>query len=158
MLATVLQRFRVQRVILVADRGLLSLDNIGALTQLADQGGRTLEFILAVPARRYGELVETFRDLAFDDRGLAEAAFRLEITSRAPAGEATVADDMGFDRRDLDLVVFADQLQRGVRRERATAPIASARKVVADVTTHPPLPRASISESMALWTAKTCSI
>ena len=79
MLATVLQRFPVQRVILVADRGLLSLDNIGALTALADQGGRTLEFILAVPARRYGELVETFRGLAFDadgpGAGLAEAAF-----------------------------------------------------------------------------------
>jgi hypothetical protein len=75
MLATVLQRFPVQRVILVADRGLLSLDNIGALTALAYQGGRTLEFILAVPARRYGELVETFRELTFDADGLAEAAF-----------------------------------------------------------------------------------
>ncbi|SEB09990.1 IS1634 family transposase, partial [Rubrimonas cliftonensis] len=79
MLSTVLQRFPVQRVILVADRGLLSLDNIGALTALADQGGRRLEFILAVPARRYGELVETFRDIAFDadgpGAGLAEAAF-----------------------------------------------------------------------------------
>ncbi|WP_145111708.1 IS1634 family transposase, partial [Cereibacter sediminicola] len=32
-------------------------------------------FILAVPARRYGELVETFRDLVFDEAGLAEAAF-----------------------------------------------------------------------------------
>ncbi|MCB1602744.1 MAG: IS1634 family transposase, partial [Xanthomonadales bacterium] len=59
MLATVLQRFPVQRVLLVADRGLLSLDNIGELTAMADQGGRKLEFILAVPARRYGELVET---------------------------------------------------------------------------------------------------
>jgi hypothetical protein len=75
MLSTVLQRFPIQRVILVADRGLLSLDNIDALTALADQGGRKLEFILAVPARRYGELVETFRSLAFDDHGLAEAAF-----------------------------------------------------------------------------------
>ena len=70
-----LQRFPIQRVILVADRGLLSLDNIGALTTLADQGGRTLEFILAVPARRYGELVETFRELIIDADGLAEAAF-----------------------------------------------------------------------------------
>ena len=74
MLTTVLQRFPVQRVILVADRGLLSLDNIGELTAMADQGGRKLEFILAVPARRYGELVETFRGLAFED-GLAEASF-----------------------------------------------------------------------------------
>jgi transposase len=77
MLATVLQRFPIERVILVADRGLLSLDNIGALTALAQEGSRTLEFILAVPARRYGELVETFRGLAFDGDGpgLAEATF-----------------------------------------------------------------------------------
>jgi len=75
MLTTVLQRFPVQRVILVADRGLLSLDNIGELTAMADQGGRKLEFILAVPARRYGELVETFRSLAFSEEGLAEASF-----------------------------------------------------------------------------------
>ena len=75
MLKTVLQRFPVQRVILVADRGLLSLDNIEELTSLADQGGRRLEFILAVPARRYADLVEAFQRLAFDEQGLAEATF-----------------------------------------------------------------------------------
>lgn len=75
MLKTVLQRFPVQRVILVADRGLLSFENIGELTALADQGGRKLEFILAVPARRYGELAETFRGLSFSEEGLTEATF-----------------------------------------------------------------------------------
>lgn len=75
MLSRVLQRFPIERVILVADRGLLSLDNIDALTSLAKEGGRTLEFILAVPARRYGELVETFRTLAFDAEGLDETTF-----------------------------------------------------------------------------------
>ena len=75
MLSSVLARFPIQRVILVADRGLLSLENIGELTALADQGGRRLEFILAVPARRYAELVETFRDLTFDEAGLAESRF-----------------------------------------------------------------------------------
>lgn len=38
MLITALQRFPIQRVILVADRGLLSLDNVDELTALADQG------------------------------------------------------------------------------------------------------------------------
>lgn len=75
MLATVLQRFPVQRVVLIADRGLLSMDNIGELTALAAQGGRCLEFVLAVPARRYSELAETFRHLTFSDDGLAEARF-----------------------------------------------------------------------------------
>lgn len=75
MLATVLERFPIQRIILVADRGLLSLDNIGELTAHAEQGGRKLDFILAVPARRYTELVETFRRLTFSEDGLAEASF-----------------------------------------------------------------------------------
>ncbi len=47
----------------------------GELTALADRDGRKLEFILAVPARRYAELVETFRSLAFTEDGLAEASF-----------------------------------------------------------------------------------
>ena len=75
MLQTVLQRFPIQRVILVADRGLLSLDNIDELTSLADKDSRRLEFILAVPARRYAELVQTFQGLSFDETGLAENTF-----------------------------------------------------------------------------------
>jgi transposase len=75
MLTTVLERFPIQRVILVADRGLLSLSNIDELTALAAKGDRQLEFILAVPARRYAELVDTFRALTFDDADLAEASF-----------------------------------------------------------------------------------
>lgn len=86
MLATVLQRFPIERVILVADRGLLSLDNIDALTSLDEQGGRTLEFIRAVSARRYNALVETFRDIAFDEDGLA--GHRLIVAHDAlPAAE-----------------------------------------------------------------------
>ena len=104
MLQTVLQRFPVQRVILVADRGLLSLDNIEELTSLADQGGRRLEFILAVPARRYADLVETFRDLAFDDTALAEATFaghRL-IVSHDPLRAAEQGDRRRARIADLE--------------------------------------------------------
>ena len=75
MLQKVLARFPVQRIILVADRGLLSLENIGELSELADRGDRKLEFILAVPARRYADLTETFESLAFDEAGLAESTF-----------------------------------------------------------------------------------
>ena len=75
MLETVLKRFPIDRVILVADRGLLSFDNIHHLTDMANQSARKLEFILAVPARRYSELTGTFRELSFDEVGLAEAQF-----------------------------------------------------------------------------------
>ena len=74
MLTQVLERFPVERVILVADRGLLSLDNIAELTELAEVKSRKLQFIIAVPARRYGELSETFETLTFAD-GLSESTF-----------------------------------------------------------------------------------
>ena len=75
MVQTVLKRFPVQRVILLADRGLLSQENIAELTAITDQGGRSLEFIFAVPARRYADLVPTFRNLNFDEAGFAEGTF-----------------------------------------------------------------------------------
>lgn len=53
-LEKILARYPIERVVLVADRGLLSLDNLAALSALR-VGDRPLEFILAVPARRYGE-------------------------------------------------------------------------------------------------------
>jgi transposase len=98
MLATVLERFPIQRIILVADRGLLSLDNIHHLTEMADQGGRKLEFILAVPARRYGDLVKTFREFEFSDSdGLREASF--EGHRLIVAHDAARALEQGESRR-----------------------------------------------------------
>lgn len=70
-LARVVQRFPTERGILVVDRGLLSLENIGALTALPEQRRRALEFIPTVPARRYSDLVEAFRNIASDEGGLA---------------------------------------------------------------------------------------
>jgi len=58
-LQTVLTRYpAIRRVILVADRGLLSLDNLEALSAIKLQSGEALEFVLAVPGRRYGEFVD----------------------------------------------------------------------------------------------------
>ena len=55
-LQKVLGRYpHIKRLIVVADRGLLSLDNIEALGKLKLTGDQPLEFILAVPGRRYGE-------------------------------------------------------------------------------------------------------
>jgi transposase len=57
-LQKVMARFPVQRVIALADRGLLSLDNLEELQAMRFPNGQPLEFILAVPGRRYGEFAE----------------------------------------------------------------------------------------------------
>ena len=63
MLKIVLNRFpSVSRLVLVADRGLLSLDNLDALSEIRLASGRPLEFILAVPGRRYHEFTELLDD------------------------------------------------------------------------------------------------
>ena len=54
----VVARFPIKRVIAVADRGLLSTENLTDLQEIVLPGGNNLEFILAVPGRRYGDFVE----------------------------------------------------------------------------------------------------
>lgn len=109
MLTQVLARFPVERVILIADRGLLSLDNIAELTELAAGKARQLQFILAVPARRYAELSEAFATLEFTD-GMAEATFaghRLVV-----AHDPDRAAEQSARRRERiqEQVDFAEQL------------------------------------------------
>jgi hypothetical protein len=53
----------LRRLILVADRGLLSLDNLDELRKLTLPSGQALEFILAVPGRRYSEFVDLLNPL-----------------------------------------------------------------------------------------------
>lgn len=112
MLASVLQRFAVERVIVVADRGLLSLDNIAELSTLAEATKRQLQFILAVPARRYRELGGTLEALSFDTGGasLAEGSFaghRLVV-----AHDPRRAAEQSAQRRTkiAELEAFAEQL------------------------------------------------
>ncbi len=58
-LAKVMERFpHIRRLVLVADRGLLSLDNLTALQAIKLHGDQALEFILAVPGRRYNEFAQ----------------------------------------------------------------------------------------------------
>jgi len=58
-LAKVMERFpHIRRLVLVADRGLLSLDNLKALQAIKLGKAQALEFILAVPGRRYHEFAD----------------------------------------------------------------------------------------------------
>lgn len=66
MIRALVARYPLKRVVLVADRGLLSLSNLDELSQLQDtlqaEGIKIrLEYILAVPAARYGEFAQSLR-------------------------------------------------------------------------------------------------
>lgn len=62
MIQRVMQRYPIERVVLVADRGLLSLHNLEALEALIDGP----DYILAVPAGRYKDFAKTIAALDFD--------------------------------------------------------------------------------------------
>jgi transposase len=111
MLALVLKRFAVERVILVADRGLLSLDNVAELARVAEQTKRQLQFILAVPARRYGELGGTLAALTFKD-GLAEGRFAEHRLVVAHDPVRAAAQSAKRRQRIKELTDFAEGLVR----------------------------------------------
>lgn len=59
-LQRIVKQFPIKRVIAVADRG---TDNLADLQAITLPGGGVLEFILAVPGRRYGDFVELLEPL-----------------------------------------------------------------------------------------------
>jgi transposase len=80
LLKKVLSRFdHIKRLIVVADRGLLSLDNIDELGKITLPSGQALEFILAVPGRRYAEFVDVLQ--AFQARASVAEQEIVEETS-----------------------------------------------------------------------------
>ena len=117
-LGKVLARFgHIKRLIVVADRGLLSLDNIEELGKINLPSGQALEFILALPGRRYGEFVEVLQD----------------FQARAVAAKQEIIEEVSW--QGLRLVV-AHHPQRALeqtqlRRERIAALEAQAQAWVA---------------------------
>jgi len=112
----VVTRFPVKRVIAVADRGLLSTENLTDLQAIVLPGGKQLEFILAVPGRRYGDFVEllepfhTQQCLPAKEEILGEATWnKLRLIV---AHDPQVALDAGTkrDRRIDALTKQAEQL------------------------------------------------
>lgn len=69
-------RYAIDRVVLVADRGLLSLDNLEAVEALKTATGHGVEYILAVPARRYGDFAEVVAAAAFDQANVGETTWQ----------------------------------------------------------------------------------
>lgn len=112
MLASVLQRFPIERVIVVADRGLLSLENVAELTALATDTARKLQFILAVPARRYRELGGTLDALTFAPAGASIAEGQFIGHRLVVAHDPVRAGEQSAKRRKkiAELEALADKL------------------------------------------------
>lgn len=115
----VLARYPIRRVVLVADRGLLSLDNLEAIRAI-EVGGRPLEFILAVPGRRYGDFdtlladfhAKTCRTATVEAVGELEwQGFRLIVAHRPDlAVEQGAARDARIAALEADAAQWAGKL------------------------------------------------
>ena len=90
-LDTVMARYPIRRVIAVADRGLMSLDNLEELKALRTPSGEPLEFILAVSGRRYTDFEKVLRSFHKD---------------QCKKAKQEVVDE--FDWNDVRLVVAHD--------------------------------------------------
>ena len=114
MIRGLLARYPLKRVVLVADRGLLSVGNLEELDKLqtqlkADKRDVALEYILAVPAVRYGDFAE-------DLSRLSDAQ-----TKESPANQPWCAETKWQDKR---LVVAHDPevaSRRGAARDKTIA-------------------------------------
>ena len=124
MIRGLLARYPLKRVVLVADRGLLSVGNLEDLAKLQAQikvDGRdvALQYILAVPAARYGDFAEDLSRLsaaqtqqAADQPWCAETKWqdnRLVVahdpevaTRRAAARDKTIADLLAMGQQCSD--------------------------------------------------------
>jgi hypothetical protein len=111
-LERVLQRYpHVRRLVVVADRGLLSLDNLQMLGELKLPDARTLEFILAVPGRRHGDFVELLEPLQ----------------ARAEGAAAEVVDELRWQGHRLIVAHNPEQARELTQRRRERIAVLQAR-------------------------------
>jgi len=113
------ERFPIRRLVFVADRAMISLDNLAELEAIELPGGHRVEYILAVPARRYRKMTEDLPEL---HRKLMEAT---KVSDEEAVAEAEV------DGRRL-VVAHSPRIARRARRmraKRAVKALALARKL-----------------------------
>ena len=126
MFKRVLKRYPIRRVVLVADRGLLSMDNVGELEQLRLADGSTPEYILAVPAGRYSDFQKIITQLVFDPEEPSVRETAMEERRLVVAHDPKAAAECARRRRVKleELIALGDRLaekldaQDGGRNER----------------------------------------
>lgn len=136
MIRDLLKRWPLKRVVLVADRGLLSLNNLQEIERLqaeldAQGAGVQVQYVLAVPAMRYGEFEDELTQMqARHDDAMTwvdEMPWQWKKKRRSKADQKVVEpEDQPADAAEPTLrVVIAHDPQAGARRtERRRAKIA----------------------------------
>ena len=136
MIRDLLKRWPLKRVVLVADRGLLSLNNLQENERLqaeldAQGAGVQVQYVLAVPAMRYGEFEDELTQMqARHDDAMTwvdEMPWQWKKKRRSKADQKVVEpEDQPADAAEPTLrVVIAHDPQAGARRtERRRAKIA----------------------------------
>ena len=118
MIRSLIERYPLKRVVLVADRGLLSVSNIEELAKLQVQlkkDGRdvALEYILAVPAARYGDFADDLQRLsaaqAPDQTWCAETTWQDNRLVVAHDPQAATRRAQVRDRAIAELVTMGQQ-------------------------------------------------
>ena len=99
MITSLLARYPLKRVVLIADRGLLSVNNLAELAALQAalkaQGREVaVDYILAVPASRYGDFADSLGAMATQQPGQAEWVGETQWAApEGPARRLVVAHD-----------------------------------------------------------------
>ena len=130
----IVQRYPVKRIIAVADRGLLSIDNLADLQAMKLPSGQPLEFILAVPGRRYSEFVDLLAatELADDDTLTERFAALIEHTEDHFSGEDKWMKDTKFSSSNCHTMqhnVVLEVMREGLRRGRDKGDMAVMRQM-----------------------------
>jgi hypothetical protein len=120
-LERVLERFPIRRVIAIADRGLLSVENLEELQAMTTPSGEPLEFIVAVPGRRYSEFAtllgqfhhEQCREASEEVLGeLTWQGLRLVIAHDPDTAQAlTAARDLKIKQLEDQAAEWVDKLE-----------------------------------------------
>ena len=138
MIRKLLDRYPLKRVVLIADRGLLSTANIEELDKLQAQlkaDGREVEvqYILAVPAARYGDFCDDLKTLhaaqdntqewcdqtQWDGSRLVVAHDPVAAARRTAARDKAIAELLAMGQQCSDKLDAQDESQRSGKKKKA---------------------------------------
>jgi len=101
------ERFPIRRLVFVADRAMLSIDNLEELERITLPDGRNVEYILAVPARKYRKMTAELHQI------------HLGLVDESRRTEKEAIQELAADSGRRLVVAHSPEIARRARRMRA---------------------------------------